>query len=147
VIVRKRKRAVLIAALAGQSGAAERSGTLTFLARVPVLSFFMPHADEQLLDAIEPEKEEAPRPANMVNGAGAQAKEARDVGALRSTGLLVEHSDMQRAFRVFLRVLTVLFLSVALHYVKADVAIGHILMAGRADGSEEPSRRVQLQAS
>jgi hypothetical protein len=136
VLVRKRKRAMLIALGTSADGSYKqgRSGTEAFVARLPALSFLLPGRKQQAIDrsmgqAVDPK-------ASSVRAADASSAlpETRGdkhkaliathaaAGTLRSTGLLVEHSSMQRAFQIFLRVLTVLFLTVALHHVNADAA-------------------------
>jgi hypothetical protein len=138
VLVRKRKRAMLIAMGTSVDASYKqgRSGTSTFLARLPVMSFISSgrkqHAIDRSMGPFVDPKASSVRAAD--SGSALATPQTRGdkhkaliathaaAGTLRSTGLLVEHSSMQRAFQIFLRVLTVLFLTVALHHVNADAA-------------------------
>jgi hypothetical protein len=146
VLARKRKRALLIKAGANVDNRTSR----TALASMPVLSLFV---RESLQHGNS--KANSVRSSNAVTDRDTGNKgESSGVllsGLLRSTGLLVEHSSTQRVLQIFLRVLTVLFLTVALHHVKADVAIGEILLATNHDhalhGIEDDSRLGELKVS
>jgi hypothetical protein len=130
VLTRKRKRAMFIAVGTSMDASYKqgRSGTAAFVARLPVFSFFAGGARPQGMSS-NPTDDSKSSSVRAADSSGReQDKHAMMIathaatGLLRSTRLLVEHSDMQRAFRVFLRVLTVLFLTVALHHVNADAA-------------------------
>ena len=112
VLVRKRRRATLVAE---KSPSMIKTGTTTYLGRLPVLSFFVaqPNAVSKRHRLDKPAKT-AGATDNKKTEAG---REARLMGStlLQTTRLMVEHSATQECFTLFLRVLTALFLTVLLH--------------------------------
>jgi hypothetical protein len=158
VLTRKRKRAMLIAVGTSVDASYKqgRSGTAAFLARLPLVAFLSrggrkQQAIDRSWDSPRDPKASSVRAADPSDAvstpAGAEDKHTAIIkthaaaGTLRSTGLLVEHSSTQRAFRIFLRVLTVLFLTVALHHVNADAATRAFFQ--QVDGTTEEQSRNQ----